>query len=166
MNEIASIAVVFLFFAGVIIILALVINPKLVAELRIFKFLLKIKTSRPSPGTNTQPTGSREPAKPARQTKAWLAIKLRGQPDWQYKLDGQSQIYLGRGSDNQIRLVHEPAADTRHAVIYFEQGRYYLNNLSPNGTWVNNHPASKHILGNGNKIRIGNTQIIFHERRN
>ena len=165
MSEIASIALVFLFLAGIIIILALAVNPKLVAELRISKFLFKIKTSRPGSDPSVKSLGGQGAIKPPKQIKAWLAIKLRGQPNWRYELDGRNQIYIGRGDDNQIRLVHDPAADTRHAVIYFENGRYFINNLSPRGTWVNNSPTSKHILGDGNTIRMGNTNIIFHERR-
>jgi len=74
-------------------------------------------------------------------------------------------IYLGRGDDNHIRLAKDSTADKRHAVIYVENNRYYINNLSPRGTWVNKRLITKQVLGDGNTIQIGATLIIFRERR-
>jgi pSer/pThr/pTyr-binding forkhead associated (FHA) protein len=59
--------------------------------------------------------------------------------------------------------LRDPAADTRHAVIYWHEGRYRINNLSPRGTEVNNHLITMQNLGNGNKIRMGHTERIFRQ---
>ena len=79
-------------------------------------------------------------------------------------LDGKIQVYIGRRSDNDI-VLRDPAADSRHAVIYLEGGRYRINNLSPKGTRVNNQWITWQRLGNGNKIRMGNTELVFRETK-
>jgi hypothetical protein len=109
------------------------------------------------------------PAKAAKRTqhakgrrKAWLVAKRRGR-DWEFVLDGLHRVTLGRDPDNHIRL-QDPRASGRHAVIQKEGDRYYIYNQSTTvGTKVNNVSIGKHILGNGNKIRMANTELIFRE---
>lgn len=109
------------------------------------------------------------PAKPARKRqprrtkrKAWLVAKRRGK-DWEFVLDGLPQVTIGRDPDNDVRL-QDPRASGRHAVIQKESNRYYIYNQSRTvGTFVNRQSIGKHILGNGNKILMGNTELIFRE---
>jgi hypothetical protein len=94
--------------------------------------------------------------------KAWLVAKKRGR-DWEFVLDGLPRVTIGRNPDNHIRL-RDRRASGRHAVIQMEGARYYIYNQSRTaGTKVNKRPIGKHILGNGNKIRMGNTELIFRE---
>jgi hypothetical protein len=160
--------VVFAIFAFVLVtILALVMNPRLRARIKLPGHAnFEIDTSR------EEDSGLLQPAQPAsvmvksgHVPQAWLVIKRRGKRDWTYPLDGQMPIYLGRGDDNHIRLAKDSTADKRHAVIYVENNRYYINNLSPRGTWVNKRLITKQVLGDGNTIQIGATLIIFRERR-
>jgi pSer/pThr/pTyr-binding forkhead associated (FHA) protein len=91
-------------------------------------------------------------------------MKLRDGPNWIYPLDGKHQVYVGRRADNDLRLT-DPAADTRQAVIYWEDGRYKINNLSRRTpTRVNKRPITKQNLGNGNTIELGRTRFIFRDR--
>ena len=102
----------------------------------------------------------REPAKSKR--RAWLVAKRRGR-DWEFVLDGLPQVTVSRDPGNQIRL-QDPRASGRHAVIRKEGDRYYIYNQSATvGTKVNNLSIGKHILGNGNKILMGDTELIFRE---
>ncbi len=102
----------------------------------------------------------RQPAKSER--KAWLVAKRRGR-DWEFVLDGLPQVTVGRNPDSHIRL-RDPRASGRHAVIQREGDRYYIYNQSRTiGTKVNGRSIGKHILGNGNKILMGNTELIFRE---
>lgn len=94
---------------------------------------------------------------PAANPACWLSV--RG-TSWRYPLN-QSTVYIGRGADNQIKL-RDKTADTRQAVIYWEDGRYKINNLSPRvSTRVNGRPITKQNLGDGNTIQMGRTRLIF-----
>jgi pSer/pThr/pTyr-binding forkhead associated (FHA) protein len=91
-------------------------------------------------------------------------MKLRDGPNWIYPLDGKTQIYIGRREDNDIRL-NDPLANTRQAVIYWENGRYKINNLSARmPTTVNGRPITKQNVGDGNTIQMGRTKLIFRDR--
>ncbi len=83
---------------------------------------------------------------------------------WRYPL-GDQHVYIGRSAGCQIRLRDSHAAG-RQAVIYMEDGRYKINNLSPQPpTLVNGRPITTQNLGNGNKIRAGRTEFIFRDAR-
>jgi hypothetical protein len=109
------------------------------------------------------------PAKPARRRqpskskrRAWLVAKRRGR-DWEFVLDGLSHVTIGRDPDNHVRL-QDPRTSGRQAVIQKEGDRYYIYNQSrTTGTLVNGRSIGKQILGNGNKILMGNTELIFRE---
>jgi pSer/pThr/pTyr-binding forkhead associated (FHA) protein len=79
-------------------------------------------------------------------------------------LAGRRIIYLGRHQDSQV-VLKDKAADTRQAVIYWEDGRYKINNLSARSqTRVNGRPITKQNLGDGNSITMGRTVLIFRDR--
>ncbi len=168
MSEVVLLAIIFLFIFAVLFVIALALSPRLRAQIRLpFGMFFKIDAARPqTPLSKPMPQRRMSQASPvATDQRAWLAIKQRGRADWRYDLDGATMVYLGRGGDNQVVLAHDSAADTRHAVIYVENSRYYINNLSARGTRVNSRPVTKQVLGDGNTIQTGNTKIIFHERR-
>lgn len=92
----------------------------------------------------------------------WLEVKGT---DWRYPLANRSPIYLGRATDNQVRLK-DSTADTRQAVIYWEDNRYKINNLSTRTpTRINNRTFSKQNLGHGNTIQMGKTKLVFRQRK-
>jgi hypothetical protein len=104
----------------------------------------------------------RQPSKSKR--RAWLVAKRRGR-DWEFVLDGLPQVTIGRDPDNHIRL-QDPRTSKRHAVIQKEGDRYYIYNQSRTvGTLVSGRSIAKQVLGNGNKILMGNTELIFRENR-
>ncbi len=168
MSEVVLLAIIFLFIFALLFVIALALSPRLRAQIRLpFGMFFKIDAARPQPQPQKPVPQRRLPqASPAAiEQRAWVAIKQRGRADWRYDRNGAVMVYVGRGGDNQVILAHDPAADTRHAVIYLESGRYYINNLSARGTRVNSRPVTKQVLGDGNTIQMGNTKIIFHERR-
>lgn len=154
----------FILACAIVIIIALVINPQLRARIRLpGRVEFYIDTSRPG--------WKRAPKRPpiwgikkekGRRYQTWLVAKVRGGPDWEYELDVKMQVYIGRRADNDI-VLRDPATSRRHAVIYLEKGRYWINNLSKKGTKVNNRWITKNRLSNGCKIKIGNTELIFRE---
>ncbi len=71
-------------------------------------------------------------------------------------------FYIGGESDNDIRIVIDNTVSRRHMRITFHEGRFHVHDLkSKNGTWVNGEEVSERELEDGDKIKIGDTQIIF-----
>lgn len=68
-----------------------------------------------------------------------------------------NKLSIGRNRENQLILT-SPAVSNYHAKIYFEDGRYILeDNSSTNGTFVNGIKIDKKFLQPGDKIRISET---------
>ena len=82
--------------------------------------------------------------------------------------DGSSQTFvvdgrpltIGRGSENALVLRDEQAS-RKHARIFGRQGALLLADLgSTNGSWVNDRRVEEIALGEGDRIRLGNTVLI------
>jgi hypothetical protein len=70
--------------------------------------------------------------------------------------------YIGRADDNQIRLKSGDIS-RRHAMISVANGAYLLRDLqSQNGTFVNGHRITEHVLADGDRVRVGNIELVFH----
>jgi hypothetical protein len=68
---------------------------------------------------------------------------------------------IGREHDNNIELK-DPEVGRYHARILYERGRFVLEDLeSSNGTWVNGEQIEQIILKNGDKIKIGETEMVI-----
>lgn len=75
-----------------------------------------------------------------------------------YTLEGAS-ITLGRAPENTIILPDDGYASGDHARIYWDQGRWWLEDLmSSNGTAVNDHLINApHQLAPQDMIKVGRT---------
>ena len=168
MNSLLQFWLVFFVGSAILIALALIIFTSVKASIRAGQAEFTIDASRPGwRRAPPEPSGKlrQQPTKRAqRPYRTWLVAKVRHGPNWEYGLDGRQQVYIGRRPDNDI-VLQDPEADTRHTVIYWhkEQGRYRINNLSQKGTRVNNRLITMQNLGNGNKIRMGRTELIFRQ---
>jgi pSer/pThr/pTyr-binding forkhead associated (FHA) protein len=70
-------------------------------------------------------------------------------------------INIGREEDNQIRLNDERVSRF-HAKVQEQDGKYILTDLdSTNGTRVNGHPVTMHVLQIGDQVHIGRCLLIF-----
>ena len=68
---------------------------------------------------------------------------------------------LGRHSDSDI-VLHEKAASRYHAEIHRrDDGIFFVDKESTNGTHINSQRISEHKLNNGDQIRIGKTTFLF-----
>lgn len=132
---------VFLLFvlvlAGMVIIaLALILNQRLRARIYLpGRAEFFIDTRRGWSKVPKQPSSRRPSAQKkekSRQRRTWLAAKVRGGPDWEYELGDKAQVYIGRHPDNDI-VLRDKSADARHAVIYFQDGRYRTTTSRPKG---------------------------------
>ncbi len=77
-----------------------------------------------------------------------------------YTLDNPS-LSLGRAPDNQIILPEDGFASASHARIFFDQGRWMVEDLkSSNGTKVNDVVISEpRALAPFDVIRVGRTEF-------
>ena len=68
---------------------------------------------------------------------------------------------LGRHSNSDI-VLQEKAASRHHAEIHRkDDGIFFIDKQSTNGTHINGHQISEHKLTNGDQIRIGKTTFLF-----
>lgn len=74
-----------------------------------------------------------------------------------------NKISIGRNKSNQLVLPSQSVSNF-HAQIYFEDGRYMLEDLnSTNGTFVNGIKVDKKNLQPGDEIRISQTVLIVSD---
>lgn len=84
-----------------------------------------------------------------------------------YPLD-QLQLGIGRASDNEI-VIDDETVSVYHAMITIRQKSdnetkqdFIIEDLdSTNGTFVNNKNISRHLLKEGDIIRVGNSRLKF-----
>jgi FHA domain len=113
------------------------------------------KTSRPAP----EPA----PSKPLEDRtlllpRAMLLVSLAG---------GQTQQslgpinYVGRTEDNQIQ-INTQNVSRRHALIKITPAGFAIKDLgSQNGTFLNGERVSEKVLADGDRIVVGDAQIVF-----
>ena len=71
-----------------------------------------------------------------------------------------SKISIGRNEANQM-LLPSQSVSSFHAQIYFEDGRYMLEDIkSTNGTYINGVRVDKKSLQPGDEIRISQTVLV------
>ncbi|HPO48789.1 MAG TPA: FHA domain-containing protein [Spirochaetota bacterium] len=73
---------------------------------------------------------------------------------------------IGRDKSNQL-VVADAKVSRYHALVTFENCSAYIKDTnSSNGTFINDKiipTGVKTKLNNGDKIKVGNTVIVFHE---
>jgi len=71
---------------------------------------------------------------------------------------------IGRGETNDLTL-NDAAASREHAVLEEKVGKFYIEDRkSKNGTLLNGHRITTHVLSDGDEIRIGEYRILFVEK--
>ncbi|MGD2088093.1 MAG: FHA domain-containing protein [Candidatus Aminicenantes bacterium] len=98
---------------------------------------------------------------------AWLVyIDEEYKPLHDIRLTQQKTV-IGKSTDADIQL-NDQFASKLHAVIHFEEGKFFISDLgSSNHTRVNEKKIMNEELKDGHKIRIGHQNIIFKRvRRN
>jgi pSer/pThr/pTyr-binding forkhead associated (FHA) protein len=95
---------------------------------------------------------------------AWLAVeggRLKGR---QFRLEGAT-VMVGRAEENPVGLFGDPGVQPRHAVIERRPSGFMLKNLAVQaGTIVNGNRIESVELHNGDRVRISDYELSFHER--
>jgi two-component system, NtrC family, response regulator HydG len=88
---------------------------------------------------------------------------LRGQTSQlQYELDPSQPVRVGRGNGCQIYLA-DPLSSRTHVILSYEAGQWFASDAdSRNGTLVNEQRIAQVALAEGDRIRIGSTELEFH----
>lgn len=88
-------------------------------------------------------------------------LEVRGQS----KSLSNKAISIGRDKSNQL-IIADTKVSRYHAIVSFENEEAYIKDTdSSNGTFINGKqidPGRKIKLNNGDKIKVGNTVIIFY----
>ncbi len=103
-------------------------------------------------------------------SRAWLQVisgKLKGAEfilDKFMKSGGPSAVI---GSDTLKADISLPDPDIapQHAILTGTGAHFVLKDLSMKGTYVNNQRVEKTQLSDGTRIRMGNTELVYHEKR-
>lgn len=92
---------------------------------------------------------------------AGLLTVLKGL-DTGLQLDvGADRVNIGRRESNELPLT-DMNTSRLHAYVIFEEGGHTLYDAkSLNGTYVNDHRVTRKRLKTGDRIRLGNTVILY-----
>ncbi|HEY5983554.1 MAG TPA: FHA domain-containing protein [Anaerolineales bacterium] len=102
--------------------------------------------------------------------KAWLEVtsgKLRGT---EFMLDkfmhakGPS-IAIGSSPLKSEIVLPDPDIAPQHAMLRGDGSQFTVKDMSLSGTFINNRKIEQARLTNGQRIRMGNTELVYHEKR-
>jgi hypothetical protein len=76
---------------------------------------------------------------------------------------GPGSLAIGRDPENEI-VLDDRRVSRKHAEVRLRLGRYTLYDLqSTNGTYVNGRRVAEVVLGDGDRISIGGSEIVLHQ---
>jgi hypothetical protein len=69
---------------------------------------------------------------------------------------------IGRGLENDV-VIEDPSVSRHHAQIKHRHGQFCLFDLdSTNGTRLNGLPVAESVLGNGDRITLGDVDLVVN----
>ena len=103
-------------------------------------------------------------------SRAWLEVtsgKLKGT---EFILDkfmkrGGPAIAIGSSALKSEIVFPDPDIAPQHAMLTSDGGYFTLKDMSMDGTFINNKRIERTRLANGQHIRMGNTEMVYHEKR-
>ncbi len=103
-------------------------------------------------------------------SKAWLEVtsgKLKGT---EFILDkfmkkGGPAIAIGSSPLKSEIVFPDPDIAPQHAMLTSDGGYFMLKDMSMEGTFINNKRIERMQLADGQRIRMGNTELVYHEKR-
>lgn len=103
-------------------------------------------------------------------SKAWLEVasgKLKGT---EFILDkfmraGGPAIAIGSSPLKAEIVLPDPDIAPQHAMLTGDGTRFSLKDMSLSGTYVNNRRVERAHLADGQRVRMGNTELVYHEKR-
>jgi Inner membrane component of T3SS, cytoplasmic domain len=103
-------------------------------------------------------------------SRAWLEVtsgKLKGTEfilDKFMRADGPA-IAIGSSALKSEIVLPDPDIAPQHAMLTGDGTQFTVKDMSLSGTYINNKRIEHIKLANGQKIRMGNTEMVYHEKR-
>jgi len=102
--------------------------------------------------------------------RAWLEVvsgKLKGT---EFMLDKFMRakgpaIMIGSSALKSEIVLPDPDVAPQHAVLQGDGRQFTVRDMSLSGTYINNRRVQQARLGNGQRMRMGNTELVYHEKR-
>lgn len=103
-------------------------------------------------------------------SRAWLEVtsgKLKGT---EFILDkfmhaGGPAIAIGSSPLKSEIVLPDPDIAPQHAMLTGDGNSFAIKDMSLNGTFISNRKIERAQLANGQRIRMGNTEMVYHEKR-
>jgi hypothetical protein len=103
-------------------------------------------------------------------SKAWLEVasgKLKGT---EFILDKFLQTkgpsaFIGSDALKSDIVLPDPDIAPQHALLKGADTYFSLKDMSLSGTFVNNRKIEQAVLKNRQNIKVGNTRLVYHEKR-
>jgi len=78
-----------------------------------------------------------------------------------FKLQEES-FSIGRSRSNEV-ILYDDKVSSRHAAVVRSAGKIIVRDLgSTNGTFINELPVDAAVIKNGDLLRVGDTEMVFH----
>jgi Inner membrane component of T3SS, cytoplasmic domain len=102
----------------------------------------------------------RKKDKAAGPTLGWMVVKSGQGAGKEYKITGEI-TNIGREMSNEI-VVQDDEVSRQHSRLRVEEGKFVIYDLgSANGTYVNDEQVQKAVLEDGDRVRVGVTELTF-----
>ncbi len=103
-------------------------------------------------------------------SRAWLEVtsgKLKGA---EFILDkfmraGGPAIAIGSSPLKSEIVFPDPDISPQHAMLTGDGKSFTIKDMSMSGTFINGKKIERAQLSNGQKLRMGNTEMTYHEKR-
>jgi hypothetical protein len=103
-------------------------------------------------------------------SRAWLEVKSGKLKGTEFMLDkfmskGFPSVAIGSSPLKSEIVLPDPDIAPQHAMLSGDGLHFDLKDMSLSGTFINNRKIERVQLTNGQRIRMGNTDLVYHERR-
>lgn len=103
-------------------------------------------------------------------SRAWLEVRSGKLKGTEFMLDkfmakGFPSIAIGSSPLKSEIVLPDPDIAPQHAMLSGDGMHFALKDMSMAGTYIDNRKVERVQLSNGQKIRMGNTELVYHEKR-
>ncbi len=103
-------------------------------------------------------------------SRAWLEVRSGKLKGTEFMLDkfmakGFPSIAIGSSPLKSEIVLPDPDIAPQHAMLSGDGMHFALKDMSMAGTYIDNRKVELAQLANGQKIRMGNTELVYHEKR-
>ena len=103
-------------------------------------------------------------------SRAWLEVRSGKLKGTEFILDkfmakGFPSIAIGSSPLKSEIVLPDPDIAPQHAMLSGDGMHFSMKDMSMAGTYIDNKKVERVQLANGQKIRMGNTEMVYHERR-